>query len=96
MTPEIEWLSSEACRLLGLDIAGIDLLIDGGHFKICEANSSPGFEGLESFQEVNVPEQIYSFICVRLGQFGNLPKVATLRNEDSSGNHELKSESKGS
>jgi gamma-F420-2:alpha-L-glutamate ligase len=83
LTSEIEWLSSEACRLLGLDIAGVDLLIDGEHFKICEANSSPGFEGLESCQDVSIPEQIYSFICVRLGQFDKLPRIATVRNDES-------------
>lgn len=77
LTPEIEWLSSEAARLLGLDIAGIDLLFDGEHFKICEANSSPGFEGLESCHDINVPELIFSFVGVRLGRFENLPRVAT-------------------
>ena len=77
LTPEIEWLSAEASRLLGLDIAGIDLLFDGDHFKICEANSSPGFEGLESCSALNVPEHIFSFVCVRLGQFQNLPSLAT-------------------
>ena len=81
LTPEIEWLSSEASRLLGLDIAGIDLLFDGDHYKICEANSSPGFRGLESCVDVNVPEHIFSFICVRLGQLERLPRVARVANE---------------
>ncbi|MCP4887994.1 RimK family alpha-L-glutamate ligase [Rubripirellula sp.] len=82
LTPEIEWLSSEASRLLGLDIAGIDLLFDGEHYKICEANSSPGFRGMESCVEVNVPEHIFSFICVRLGQLDKLPRVARVSNEN--------------
>ena len=47
LTPEMEWLATETSRILNLDIAGIDLLFDGEHFKICEANSSPGFEGIE-------------------------------------------------
>ena len=69
LTPEIEWLATETSRVLNLDIAGIDLLFDGDHFKICEANSSPGFEGIESCSEVNIPEEIYNFLRVRLGHF---------------------------
>lgn len=67
LTSEIEWLATETSRVLNLDIAGIDLLFDGDHFKVCEANSSPGFEGIESICEVNVAEEIYRFLRVRLG-----------------------------
>jgi|TARA_B100000315_G_scaffold240028_1_gene259448 gamma-F420-2:alpha-L-glutamate ligase len=66
VTPEIEWLATETSRILGLDIAGIDLLFDGGHFKVCEANSAPGFEGLEKCCNVNIPQRIYDFIRLRL------------------------------
>src|SRR5690625_844887 len=69
ITPEIEWLATETSRVLDLDIAGIDLLFDGDHFKICEANSSPGFEGIESCMDVNIPDEIYQFLRVRLGHF---------------------------
>lgn len=69
LNPEIEWLSVEASRLLSLDIAGVDILFDGEHFKVCEVNSAPGFEGLEKATGVNVPEQIYQYIRVRLGLF---------------------------
>src|SRR5690606_37662162 len=69
LTPEIEWLATETSRILKLDIAGIDLLFDGEHFKICEANSSPGFEGIEKVCDVNIAEEIYNFIRIRLGVF---------------------------
>ncbi|MNO28406.1 Ribosomal protein S6 modification protein [compost metagenome] len=69
INPEIEWLSLETSRLLNLDIAGIDLLFDGDHYKICEANSSPGFEGLESCCNINIAEEIYNFLRVRLSRF---------------------------
>jgi len=62
ITPEIERLSSEASKILGLEIAGIDLLFDGDKFKICEANSSPGFEGLEKCCQVDIPRAIYDHI----------------------------------
>lgn len=69
MTPEIEWLATDTAQIFGLDIAGIDLLFDGGRFKVCEANSSPGFEGIEKCCEADIAGLIYDFIKVRLGLF---------------------------
>ncbi len=69
VTPEIEWLATETSRLLGLDIAGIDLLFDNDHYKICEANSSPGFKGIESCCDVNIAQEILNYARVRLGIF---------------------------
>ncbi|AKB74207.1 Coenzyme gamma-F420-2:alpha-L-glutamate ligase [Methanosarcina lacustris Z-7289] len=68
MTPEIQQLATETARTFGLDIAGIDLLFDGDHFKVCEANSSPGFEGIEECCEVNVAGMIYDFIREKVGE----------------------------
>ena len=87
ITPEIEWMASEASRLLGLDIAGVDLLYDGDHFKVCEVNSSPGFEGLESCTGVNVASEIYHFLKIRLGLFPKLARtidIAEARKADTS------------
>ena len=67
ISPEVEWLASKASAVLGLDIAGVDLLFDGDHFKICEVNSSPGFKGLEKCCEVDIPREIYRYLTIRLG-----------------------------
>lgn len=67
VTPEIERLALEATRTLALDVAGVDLLFDADHFKICEVNSSPQFRGLEQSVDVNVPHEIYHYIRLRLG-----------------------------
>jgi gamma-F420-2:alpha-L-glutamate ligase len=69
MTPEVKWLATETARLFGLDIAGIDLLFDGKHFRVCEANSSPGFKGIESCCDIDIADEIYNFIKIRLGRF---------------------------
>lgn len=69
ITPEIEWLSTQTSNVLGLDVAGIDLLFDNHHFKVCEANSSPGFEGIESCCDINIAKEIFHFIRIRLGIF---------------------------
>lgn len=69
LTPEIEWLAVEASRAFNLDIAGIDLLFDGEHFKVCEANSAPGFETIEQCLSMDVAKEIFHFLRVRLGIF---------------------------
>lgn len=69
LNEEIEWLATESARLLDLEIAGIDLLFDGEHFKVCEANSSPGFEGLEKCCDIDIAKEIYHFLRIRLGIF---------------------------
>lgn len=66
ITPEIEWLATETARLVNLDIAGIDLLFDEHGYKVCEANSSPGFKGLESVMGKSVAEQILDYIAVKV------------------------------
>lgn len=67
VTPEIEWLSTETAKLLNLDIAGVDLLFDESGFKVCEANSSPGFIGMEEVLGKVVAESIIDYILVRIG-----------------------------
>ena len=64
---QIEWLSTESSKALGLDIAGVDLLFQNGGYKICEVNSNPGFEGMENFTKKNIAGEIVSFIKLKLG-----------------------------
>lgn len=66
LTPEIEWLATETSRLVGLDIAGIDLLFDKKGYKICEANSSPGFKGLEIVVGPVIAEQIMDYASLKV------------------------------
>jgi RimK family alpha-L-glutamate ligase len=64
---EIDYLAREAARICGLDIAGIDLLFDKDGYKICEANSAPGFEGFENYCQVDIAGQIAEYIKYKLG-----------------------------
>jgi len=79
LSPELEWLAVETSRMLGLEIAGVDLLFDGDHFKICEVNSSPGFEGMEKATGRNIPREIFHYLKIRLGMFpeSEQPPVST-------------------
>ncbi len=67
LTPEVEWLAVESAKVLGLEIAGVDLLFEEDGYKICEVNSNPGFEGFEKATNINIPQEIFRFISVRLG-----------------------------
>ena len=66
---QIEWLSSESAKALDLDIAGVDLLFSGEGYKICEVNSNPGFEGMETYTKKNIAEEIVQFIKLKIGAF---------------------------
>lgn len=63
---EIDYLAREAARICGLDIAGIDLLFDKDGYKICEANSAPGFEGFEKYCNVDVAKEIAHYLKFKL------------------------------
>ncbi|MFN3701040.1 MAG: RimK family alpha-L-glutamate ligase [Alphaproteobacteria bacterium] len=52
--------------ILNLQVAGIDLLYDEECYTICEANSFPGFKGLESCCNVNIPQEIFKAMQKRL------------------------------
>lgn len=74
LTPEIEMLAIEATRQVGLDIAGVDLLFDADHFKVCEVNSSPGFKGIErAYPDLDTADTILQYIEMRLGVFRTKP-----------------------
>lgn len=58
----------------GSTLLGLILLIDDGGYKICEANSSPGFEGMESCCDIDVANEILDFLNLRMGRvFGHGP-----------------------
>jgi gamma-F420-2:alpha-L-glutamate ligase len=71
LNDEIEWLATQVASTLGLDFAGIDLLFTENHFTVCEANSAPGFKGIESSFNINIPKELFNYIRVRLGIFNN-------------------------
>ena len=53
-------IALRTAKVLKIDIGGIDLLFkEGGGYTICEANTFPGFKGLEKASGVNVAEKIF-------------------------------------
>jgi gamma-F420-2:alpha-L-glutamate ligase len=66
ITDEVDYLARETARVLGLQIAGVDLLFDKDGYKICEANSSPGFEGMDQYCGQDMAQRIVDFIKLKI------------------------------
>ena len=62
---EMEMLAIQVAKVLDLDIAGVDLLFHPDGYRICEANSSPGFKGFEKALDINIPEKVFSYAKLR-------------------------------
>lgn len=65
LTDELEWLSLQAAEIMGLDIAGVDLVESGDGHLVIEVNSAPGFEGFEKATGVNVAAEMLRYVEFR-------------------------------
>lgn len=61
-------LALEAARVLGLQVAGIDMLRSRNGPVVLEVNSSPGLEGIEGATGVDVAGEIVAFIERNVGR----------------------------
>lgn len=62
LTPEYEKAALMATKVMGLQVAGVDLLIGKEGPKVIEVNASPGFEGLEkAVPDRNVARQFVEY-----------------------------------
>lgn len=87
----IDVLARDCAQTLGLDIAGIDLLFDGDGYRVCEANSAPGFSGFEAATGTNVARQILQHCHWRIRrQLAKplVPDLAGINSADVSGARE--------
>lgn len=57
--PKATDLAIKTAKTLDIQVAGIDLLFTEDGYTVCEANTFPGFKGLERATGVNVPEAIF-------------------------------------
>lgn len=62
LTPEERLTAVRAARIMGLNVAGVDLLRSNHGAVIMEVNSSPGLEGIEKATEKNVAGMMIDFI----------------------------------
>ena len=62
ITPEERSTAVRAAKIMGLNVAGVDLLRSGRGPLVMEVNSSPGLEGIERATGQNVAGMIIKFI----------------------------------
>ena len=63
LPPEFEEQACRAARVLGLHVAGVDLLEADHGPLVLEVNSSPGLEGIEKASGVNVAGEIVDYVA---------------------------------
>ncbi len=52
-------IAKKTAKILGIQIAGVDLLYADGGYTVCEANTFPGFKGLETYCDINIPRLVF-------------------------------------
>ena len=62
LTPEERNTAVKAAKILGLNVAGVDMLISAKGPMVLEVNSSPGLEGLEKTSGKDVADKIIEYI----------------------------------
>ena len=62
LTPEERSTAVRAAKVMGLNVAGVDLLRGNHGPLIMEVNSSPGLEGIENATGVDVADKIIDFM----------------------------------
>jgi ribosomal protein S6--L-glutamate ligase len=62
LTPEERAAAKRAARILGLNVAGVDLMRSNHGPVVLEVNSSPGLEGIEGATNVDVAGRTIEFI----------------------------------
>jgi len=62
ITPEERTVATRAAKILGLNVAGVDLLRSNHGPLVMEVNSSPGLEGIEKATGRNIAGMIIEFL----------------------------------
>jgi len=62
LTPEERSTAVRAAKIMGLSVAGVDLLRSNHGPVVMEVNSSPGLEGIEKTTEKDVADLVFQFI----------------------------------
>jgi len=63
LTPEERATAKRAAKILGLTIAGVDLMRSNHGTVVLEVNSSPGLEGIEAATGVDVAGKVVEYIA---------------------------------
>jgi ribosomal protein S6--L-glutamate ligase len=62
LTPDERAVAKRAAKILGLNVAGVDLMRSNHGPVVLEVNSSPGLEGIESATGIDVASKVIDFV----------------------------------
>lgn len=69
LLPKWEEIALKAADALGLEIAGVDLVVDEkGKVRVIEVNYSPGFSGLEAATGLDIASRIIDYVVETYGR----------------------------
>jgi len=68
LSPEVRDLALRAASIVGLDVAGVDILESKEGPLVLEVNSSPGFQGLEDATDRDIAVEIVRFAVAAAGR----------------------------
>jgi len=63
---EVEELAVKAAKIVGCEIAGVDLMERKGEIMVHEVNSQPGFMGLQTSTGINIAEEIVNYVIKKI------------------------------
>lgn len=63
LDPEFERVAVQSAQIMGLRVAGVDMLEGQGGPLVLEVNSSPGLEGIETATELDIAGTIVDYIA---------------------------------
>lgn len=62
LRPDERRLAIRAARVMGLDLAGVDIIRSAHGSLVIEVNSSPGLEGIEKATGINIASKIIQYV----------------------------------
>ncbi len=65
LSQDVEELAIRSTKILGCDIAGVDIIESGDGYYVIEVNSQPGWRGLQSVTEKNIALEIAKYVVER-------------------------------
>lgn len=69
LSPELENIALKATEAVGLEIGGVDLILDqNGRINVIEVNYSPGFRGMEAATGLDIAGRIVNYLANTYGK----------------------------
>jgi ribosomal protein S6--L-glutamate ligase len=62
LTPEERSTAARAAKIMGLNVAGVDMLRSNHGPVVMEVNSSPGLEGIENATQKDLASAIINYV----------------------------------